>query len=53
MVICLEQAADCLHMVKLMPLYPKTTASFKARLVLPFWYQLTQVILEKDAVKRV
>jgi len=33
-----------------MPLYPQTPsslASFKSRLVLPFWYWLTQVVLEK------
>ena len=50
MVICLEQGADCLHMVQLMPLsspIPSSLASFKSRLVLPFWYQLTQVVLEK------
>ena len=50
MVICLEQGADCLHMVQLMPLHLKTTsslASFKSRLVLPFWYWLTQAVLEK------
>jgi len=50
MVICLEHGADCLHMVQLMPLHPKTPsslASFKSRLVLPFWYRLTQVVLEK------
>ena len=49
-VICLEWGADCLHMVQLMPLHPKTPsslASFKCRLVLPFWYRLTQVVLEK------
>jgi len=49
-VICLERGADCLHMVQLMPLHPQTPssrASFKSRLVLPFWYQLTQVVLEK------
>jgi len=49
-VICLEWGADCLHMVQLMPLHPKTTsslASFKSRLVLPLWYRLTQVVLEK------
>ena len=49
-VICLERGADCLHMVQLMPLHPKTPsslASFKCRLVLPFWYWLTQVVLEK------
>jgi len=48
--ICLQWGADCLHMVQLMPLIPKTPsslASFKSRLVLPFWYRLTQVVLEK------
>jgi len=37
------------HMVQLMPLHSKTPsylASFKFRLVLPFWYWLTQVVLE-------
>ena len=49
-VICLEWGADCLHTVQLMPLLSKTPsslASCKSRLVLPFWYQLTQVVLEK------
>ena len=26
---------------------PSSLASFKSRLVLPFWYRLTQVVLEK------
>jgi len=55
-VICLERGADCLHMVQLMPLHPKTTSSlvsFKSRLVLPFWYRLTQVVLEKSPLKGV
>ena len=50
MVICLERGADCLHMVQLMPLHrtaPLSLASFKSKLVLPFWYRLTQVVLEK------
>jgi len=51
MVICLERGADWfLHMVQLMPQHPETPsslASFKSRLVLPFWYWLTQVVLEK------
>ena len=50
MVICLEQGADCLHIVQLMSLLSKTLsylASFKSRLVLPFWYLLTQVVLEQ------
>jgi len=37
-------------MVRLMPLHSKTPsslASFESRLVLPFWYWLTQVVLEK------
>jgi len=49
-VISLEWGVDCLYMVQLMPLHPKTPsslASFKSRLVLPYWYQLTQVVLEK------
>jgi len=39
-----------MHIVQLMPLHSKTPsslASFKSRLVLPFWYRLTQVVLEK------
>ena len=50
-VICLEQGAD-LHMAKLMPL-PLTVSCFnKIRLVLPFWYWLTQRVPEKRAVKQ-
>ena len=50
MVICVERGADCLCMVHLRPLHSKTQSSlalFKSRLVLPFLYQVTQVILEK------
>jgi len=39
----------CIIMVQLMPFHPKapsSLASFKSRLVLPFWYRLTQVVLE-------
>jgi len=49
-VICLERRLDYLHMVKLMPLHPRTPpslASFKSRLVLRFWCRITQVVLEK------
>jgi len=49
-ITCLERGADCLPMVQLMPRHSKTPsslASFKSRLVLPFWYWLNQVILEK------
>ena len=48
MVNCLEQSAD-LHMAQLMPL-PLTVsylASVKSRLVLPFWYRLTWLVLDK------
>ena len=46
---CSERGADCLHMVQLMLLHP--TASFISRLVLPFWYRLTRVVLEKRLFK--
>ena len=54
-VICLERGADCLHVVQLMPLHPETPsslASFKSWLVLPFFYGLTQVVLEKRPLNR-
>jgi len=41
--------------VQLMPLpsqTPSSLALFKFRLVLPFWYRLTQVILEKRPFNR-
>jgi len=45
-VICLERGAD-LPMAQLMPL-PLTVCCFsKIRIGLPFWYWLTQVVLEK------
>jgi len=46
-VICLEQGAD-LHMAQLMSL-PLTVSCFSKiqRLVLPFWYRLTRVVLDK------
>ena len=53
--MCLEQGADFLHMVQLMPLHPETPsslASFKFRLFSPFWYRLTQVVLEKMPLMR-
>jgi len=55
-VIRLQRGADCLHVVQLMPLHsetPSSLASFKSRLVLSFWYQLTQDVLEKKAAKQV
>ena len=44
-----------MHMVQLMPPRPKTLSSlvsFKSRLVLPFWYRLAQVVLEKRPLNR-
>jgi len=46
MVVCLERGAD-LHMAQLMPL-PLTVSCFsKIQIGLPFWYQLTWVVLDK------
>ena len=45
-VVCLAQGADCLH-ICLHLLFADATVIFKFRLFLPFWYQLTQVVLEK------
>jgi len=45
-VICPEQGAD-LHIAQLMPL-PLTVSCFsKSRLVLPFWYWLTWVVMQQ------
>ena len=47
MVICLERGAD-LHMAQLLPhCHSLSLASVKSRLVLPFWYRLTRVVLDK------
>jgi len=52
-VISLERGADCLHMVWLMPLpSPNPMPHLKSRLLIPFWYRFTQVVLEKEAIKR-
>jgi len=46
MVICLVQGAD-LHMAQLMPLPLIISCFSKIQIVLPFWYELTQVIPDK------
>ena len=46
MVICLVRGAN-LHMAQLMPLPLTVFASVKSRLVLPFWYRLTWVVVAK------
>jgi len=45
MVICLERGAD-LHIAQLMPL-PLTVSCFSKIQILPFWYRLTRVVLDK------
>jgi len=55
MVICVEQGADCLHMVQLMALHPKpppSFASFKSRLVFELMLAYPGCP-GKEAVKRV
>jgi len=39
------------HLMPLLPQTPSSLAAFKSRLVLLFWYQLTQVVLEKRPLK--
>jgi len=46
MVICLEQGAD-LHMAQLMPLTLTASCFSKIQMVLPFWYWLTRVVMDK------
>ena len=53
-VVCLEQGADCLHMLQLMPLHPKTLsclASFKSRLAYPGCPGKEAVVVVVVAVK--
>jgi len=46
MVVCLGWGAD-LHIAQLIPLPLTISCSSKSKLVLPFWYQLTQVVPDK------
>ena len=52
-IICLGRGAD-VHMAQMMLLPLTISCSSKSRLVLPFWYRLTQVIPDKvqGAIKR-
>jgi len=47
MVICLQQSANDLHMVQLMPLPTHHLCFSKIQNGLSFWYRPTQVVLEK------
>ena len=47
MVVCLERGADCFAYGPPDVKSPSSLTSSKSRLVLPFWYRLTQVVLEK------
>ena len=52
MVICLERGANDLHNGPTdATATPSSLASLKSRLVLPFWYRRTQVVLEKRPLK--
>jgi len=46
-VVCLERGANCLHLVQLAFPEPHHFLPYLSRLVLPFWYRLTQIVLEK------
>ena len=46
MIICLEFACGPADATAI-PKTPSSLASFKSRLVLPFWYRLTQVVRDK------
>ena len=52
MVICLERGADCLPMAQLIPNAVHHLLPHLNRLVLTFWYCLTQVVLEKRPLNR-
>ena len=49
--ICLVRGAD-LHMPSWCHCYSLSLASVKSRLVLPFWYRPTRVVLEKGQLNR-
>jgi len=42
-----SEVQNDLHIVQLMLLPPSSFASVKSRMVLPFWFYLTQVVLKK------
>jgi len=52
MVICLEQGANNLHMVQLMPLPPIISCYIKIQNSLPLWCRVTLVVLENRPLNR-
>ena len=52
MFICLESGADDMHMVQLMPLPPHHLCFSKIQKFGVSWYRPTQVVLDKEAIKR-
>jgi len=50
MVICLEQNANDLHTVQLMPLPPIISCFIKIQKGFHFWCQLTQAVQEKRTI---
>ena len=51
MVIYMERGANDLHMIQLMLLLPHHLCFSKIQKGLSFWYQPTQVVMEKRSVK--
>ena len=49
--LSMERCGD-LHMAQLMPLPLTVSASVKSRLVLPFWYRITRVVLDRGLLNR-
>ena len=52
MIVCLEQGANDLHMVQLMPLPPHHLCFSRIQNGVS-WYRLTQVVLEKGRLTTV
>jgi len=51
-IVCMKWGADCVWSSWCHSRTPSSLASFKSGLVIPFWYQLTQVVMEKRPLNR-
>jgi len=51
-IVCMKWGADCVWSSWCHSRTPSSLASFKPGLVIPFWYQLTQVVMEKRPLNR-